>query len=81
MTGNDSLRLSERRKSGRLEKTMMVGQGNGQGEMSRTKSRRNNLVRNNLILHVSVLILVTEAYRMTRSRMEDPMANYVDTEV
>jgi len=30
---------------------------------------------------VRVLILVIEAYRMSRSRMEDPMANYVDTEV
>ena len=28
-----------------------------------------------------VLTLVIEAYRMNRSRMEDPMANYVDTEV
>ena len=30
---------------------------------------------------VRVLNLVIEAYRMTRSRMEDPMANYVDPEV
>ena len=30
---------------------------------------------------VGVLNLVIEAYRMTRNRMEDPMANYVDTEV
>ena len=30
---------------------------------------------------VRVLILVIEAYRMNRNRMEDPMANYVDTEV
>ena len=28
-----------------------------------------------------VLTLVIEAYRMNRSRMEDPMANYVDAEV
>lgn len=28
-----------------------------------------------------VLNLVIEAYRMTRNRIEDPMANYVDTEV
>jgi pre-mRNA-processing factor SLU7 len=27
------------------------------------------------------LIPITEAYRMTRNRMEDPMANYVDEEV
>jgi len=30
---------------------------------------------------VRVLTLVTEAYRMSRSRMEDPMANYVDAEI
>lgn len=30
---------------------------------------------------VRVLNFVIEAYRMTRNRMEDPMANYVDTEV
>ena len=30
---------------------------------------------------VRVLKLVVEAYRMTRNRMEDPMANYVDPEV
>lgn len=28
-----------------------------------------------------VLTLVIEAYRMNRTRMEDPMANYVDTEI
>jgi pre-mRNA-processing factor SLU7 len=27
------------------------------------------------------LIAIVEAYRMTRNRMEDPMANYVDAEV
>jgi pre-mRNA-processing factor SLU7 len=30
---------------------------------------------------LQALNLFTEAYRMTRNRMEDPMANYVDTEV
>jgi len=30
---------------------------------------------------VQILILVVEAYRMNRNRMEDPMANYVDTEL
>lgn len=30
---------------------------------------------------VRVLTLFVEAYRITRSRMEDPMANYVDAEV
>ena len=30
---------------------------------------------------IRALTLVVEAYRMNRSRMEDPMANYVDAEV
>lgn len=30
---------------------------------------------------VRVLTLFAEAYRMSKNRMEDPMANYVDTEV
>ena len=39
------------------------------------------LGRNLRILKLSVLIIVIEAYRMTRNRMEDPMANYLDAEV
>ena len=33
------------------------------------------------VVRVLVLIVGTEAYRVTRNRMEDPMANYVDEEV
>jgi pre-mRNA-processing factor SLU7 len=44
-----------------------------------TEERLGKMSTNDVI--VCVLTLFVEAYRMSKNRMEDPMANYVDTEV